>query len=58
MTITSHHVRLISTYKFSSFKMKVLSAEAPEREVDISPEKLHTVVKDQGKYDPAILESV
>lgn len=38
--------------------MKVLSAEAPEREVDISPEKLHTVVKDQGKYDPAILESV
>ena len=32
-----------------TLKLKVISAEAPERVVDISPEKLHTVIKDQGK---------
>ena len=37
------------THELSYLKVKVLSAEAPERVVDVSTEKLHTIIKDQGK---------
>lgn len=47
-TIIFHHVRQLSISQFLLLKTKVLSAAAPERVDNISAEKLHSIIKDQG----------